>query len=452
MASPTTPDLLIARLGSGVASSSELEHALRQSQSQVSRTLRKLTAEEKVLRMGARRGARYGLRRAVADIGSQWPLRRIDADGAIHDLGSLHALAADQYFFEPAKQARFAGGGLSNGLPYFLQDQRPAGFLGRAVPRRYPELNLPQRTVDWTDDHYLRYLTRQGSDAIGDLILGNEAFDRYLADKPSASPLPVSRRNNHYPQLAQDVMQGGLPGSSAHGEHPKFTAVLQQRSGPCHMLVKFSPPMKTPTGQRWADLLIAEYHAHRALRDAGIDACLSEALVIEDRVYLQVERFDRSGLHGRIGVTSLWAIDTAFYGQLDNWTDAAARLHRDRRIDTPTLERIQLLATFGALIANTDRHFGNLTFYDRYDGRLQLAPVYDMLPMLFAPEHDQIVARTFTPQRATSSTLRVWPRACELAQQYWEALSDDTRISSAFRSIAAASLKALRELARSSTG
>ncbi|HEX2493951.1 MAG TPA: nucleotide disphospho-sugar-binding domain-containing protein, partial [Steroidobacter sp.] len=29
-------------------------------------------------------------------------------------------------------------GGISPDLPYYLQDQRPAGFLGRAVPRQYP--------------------------------------------------------------------------------------------------------------------------------------------------------------------------------------------------------------------------------------------------------------------------------------------------------------------------
>jgi len=43
--------------------------------------------------------------------------------------------------------ARRAWGGLTAGLPYFLQDQRPAGFLGRAVPQRYPGFDLPQRVT-----------------------------------------------------------------------------------------------------------------------------------------------------------------------------------------------------------------------------------------------------------------------------------------------------------------
>lgn len=38
------------------------------------------------------------------------------------------------------------------------------------------------------------------------------------------------------------------------------------------------------------------------------------------------------------------------------------------------------------LIANTDRHFGNVTLFDRYEGPFELAPAYDLLPMLFAPQ------------------------------------------------------------------
>ncbi len=41
------------------------------------------------------------------------------------------------------------------------------------------------------------------------------------------------------------------------------------------------------------------------------------------------------------------------------------------------------------LIGNTDRHFGNVTLFDRYEGPFELAPAYDMLPMLFAPQHQQ---------------------------------------------------------------
>src|SRR5581483_9873989 len=121
-----------------------------------------------------------GLLRPIGNIGSQWELRRIDEAGNVHLMGQLHALAAGQYSFSPATRIHFAWGTVTEGIPYFLQDQRPGGFLGRAVPRRYPELGLPQRVIDWTDDHYLQYLTRRGADTVGDLILGDESFNQYV--------------------------------------------------------------------------------------------------------------------------------------------------------------------------------------------------------------------------------------------------------------------------------
>src|SRR5882724_543550 len=125
-------DQLLARLGSGVVSSPQLEQALGVSQSWISRSMRRLVAEGRVVRIGSTRGARYGLRRAIEGTDSSWPLRRVDRAGNIHELGLLYALAADEYYFEASRSALdsgFAWGGVSAGLPYFLQDQRPGGFL-----------------------------------------------------------------------------------------------------------------------------------------------------------------------------------------------------------------------------------------------------------------------------------------------------------------------------------
>jgi serine/threonine protein kinase HipA of HipAB toxin-antitoxin module len=302
--------------------------------------------------------------------------------------------------------------------------------------------------MDWSDDHYLRYLTQRGSDPVGDLLLGDRALDDYLAAVRNRVALRAVERAREYPRLAEEVMEGGLPGSSAHGEHPKFTLLLEEHEQPRDVLVKFSPQVTTPMGQRWADLLIAEHLAHEVLRGAGISATQSRIERFSDRIYLETTRFDRVGREGRLGVTSLHAIDSALYGKLDNWIAAATRLARDRRIDTATVEQVRLLATFGSLIANTDRHFGNLAFFDRYDGEFRLAPVYDMLPMLYAPEHDELVARTFEPQSPTADTLRSYGRARALAEQYWRRCASDERISDGFRGIAAANLATLESMPR----
>ena len=213
--------------------------------------------------------------------------------------------------------------------------------------------------------------------------------------------------------------------------------------------MKFSPLITTAVGQRWSDLLIAEHHAHQVLGSAGVVSCESRIFRFADRTYLEVDRFDREGAQGRVGVTSLLAIDASRYGKLDNWIAAAARLRTDRCIDAQTLAQVRLIATFGELIANSDRHFGNLAFFDRYDGHFQLTPVCDMLPMLFAPQHDQITARVFNPPDPTTETLAAWPQARLLAEDYWRGLAHDSRISDDFRQISAACLATLQAFPRS---
>lgn len=442
---------LIRRLTAGIATSAELEGIADASQSSVARALRNMVADGRVLRMGRARAARYGYRRVVESIGSQWPLRKVNQTGDIEELGLLFSLAADEYYLDtyPGAEARgFARGGLSNGLPYFLQDQRPGGFLGAAVPARYPELNLPQRVADWSDEQYLCYLTLHGSDPVSDLILGDAAFDEYLTSSRHRYRLLLSERASRYPTLADEAMQGTLTGSSAQGEHPKFTVLLEAGSqehvdGSREAIVKFSPSLESAVGRRWGDLLIAEHHAHKVLSHAGIQSCRSQILEAGGRIFLEVERFDRRGVEGRIGVSSFLAIENALIGGSKNWLETATRLRDLKHIDEAALETVRFVATFGALIANTDRHLGNLGCIDLYDGKFILAPIYDMLPMLFSPSHDEIVARVFKPPEPAAATMRVWSKAREAAEGYWRWLTKDARISAEFRKICAACLSTL---------
>ena len=65
--------------------------------------------------------------------------------------------------------------------------------------------------------------------------------------------------------------------------------------------------------------------------------------------------------------------------------------------------QINLLEWFGRCIANIDMHFGNLSFFwSKVEDTvsLNLAPIYDMLPMLYAPEKSEIVERMFRLPRA----------------------------------------------------
>ena len=438
----TTPKAtLLETLAAGPATSADLMSATGLSQPVLSRSMTRLEQQGLTLRMGAARSTRYGLLRKIPRAGSTWPVFQVDELGDVREIGQLSALQPRHYVVKSAKAGLR---GLTDYVPYYLHDQRPGGFIGRSVSRLWPELELPARVIDWSDDHYLVYLTRRGFDTVSDLLVGVETLDRYLAANPARPVVPSLERSVHYPILAEAALAGNLAGSSAHGEHPKFATALECDSTIRHVLVKFSPPRATHVGQRWSDLLLAEHIAHEHLAAHGVDACRSNYFQFGDRAYLEVERFDRIGDSGRRGVVSLLAIDSARYGGLDRWPTSAARLAKDGFISAADLDEIRLREAFAQLIANNDRHFGNLAFFDRYDGSLQNAPVYDMLPMLFAPANEQLVERSFEMPHPTSETLAAWARAQDLAEGYWETICADRRISEEFRTIGEQALTVLR--------
>lgn len=91
------------------------------------------------------------------------------------------------------------------------------------------------------------------------------------------------------------------------------------------------------------------------------------------------------------------------------------------------------------LIANTDRHHGNVSLL-LHQYNWQLAPAYDMLPMFYTPVVGEVVVRNWGSQlpRPNANTLSVWPQAKALALQFWQSAAADARISHEFRAVAKA--------------
>jgi hypothetical protein len=207
---------LLEYLNRGARSAAELGLALGVSQPTVSRLLVPLLLERTVIRLGATRNARYARIRAMPELGaSHWPIYRVDSQGQAALWATLHMLMADQFLVVLHADASSSKQSLAlyDGLPYFLQDQRPAGFMGRNVPQRYPELQLPQRVVDWTDAHYLRYLTQHGWDAVSDLIVGDMALDQFLRNTAIATA--AAERLPHY-AYQDHLLMAKIPSLSPH--------------------------------------------------------------------------------------------------------------------------------------------------------------------------------------------------------------------------------------------
>ena len=441
------PAALTLRLqAQGPATAEEMATAVGVDRSRVSRALTELG--EPIVRLGTTRGTRYALRRAVRGTGHTFPVRRIDAQGRAEEWAEVTALHGGWRvtWANPARVPAWSGhvvglGGWSEGFPFFLSDLRPQGYLGRLIGRTLPSaLGLPPDSRDWSDDDTLIFLQAEGDNLPGDLIAGDQPLQRVQRHQlqTSVSGIPDAERALRYPELAETSVHTGGGGSSVDGDQPKFLTALAGANGCTAVLVKFTDLLSTPTGRRWADLLVAEAHALTILHEHGEAHAVPRMLDAGGRRFFEVARFDRVGAHGRRGVISLRALHDAFPGSdTADWVVRAAALEREGLIAPATLRSIRLRQSFGQLIGNSDMHFGNLAFWQDDTLPFRLAPAYDMLPMLWAPTPgNSAPTPSFTPPLPLPAEIELWRETARWAEDFWQRVSADARVSSEFASIA----------------
>lgn len=415
----------------GPTSAKHLALSLSVSQPTISRMLGR--HRDQVVAVGKARATQYIHRRSIAEVGLRIPVFEVDEVGGSRELAVLQPVGLDRFYVKP--RCSDVDERVHEGLPYFLDGMRPSGFLGRLVPRQHPELGLSSDIRGWSDDHVVRYLAKVGWNAVGNLIVGEEAFERYLASalqpvESIADPdCPV-----RYEQLADDVLAGAPPGSLAAGEQPKFLAT---RSPSRQVLVKFSPPRTNTVGKRVADLLVAECIALETIRTHGHDAARPHLVEGKRRLFLEVERFDRTDL-GRRGVVSLEALDAEFVGLLGRgaWVASVQALCDVGVVPADVFAPVRWLATFGTLIGNTDMHPGNLSFITTGAHVLRLAPSYDMLPMHYAPRQGHLVDNELEPPLPKGVDRGLWDSACRAAVDFWTCLAEHPLTTRSFRKIA----------------
>ena len=435
----------------------ELLARLQVSRATLMRAVQSLGPE--VITRGRARRTAYAARRALRGRNEALPLFRIDRDGRAAEVATLHltypaGCAID--FLEPFEWPldEAMRDGWFEGLPYPLEDMRPQGFLGRNFARHHADLlqvsEDPQR---WSEDDVLYALSLLGADQPGNYIVGEPAYRRWMAQShQEVSALPVGQLESAYLALAEDSMALGVAGSSAGGEFPKFTAYRSLGDTASHVIVKFSGSDPSPGTQRWSDLLVCEHLALAVVAEhLQMAASTSRILQAGGRTFLEVERFDRHGGLGRSPVCSWSALNAAMFGLAGKpWPAGGAALLAQGLIDTDSRAAIQRLWHFGQLIANTDMHDGNLSFRPGLQQPLVLAPVYDMLPMMYAPLRGvELPTRTFAPPLPLPSERDAWRVAATAAMHFWTRASDDARISEAFRPICAHNAQTVRDLCAS---
>ena len=424
------------RQASGVCTSAELQTRLGLSQPTVSRGLSVLVKQGRLLKVGAARSQQYLLPRHIEGVGSLIGIVRIDTQGRVSPFARMVALPGGRFWVNEADGLTQ----IHDGLPWFLDDMRPQGFMGQTFVQNHPELSLPADLRHWNDDHALKAMVLAGDDLPGNLIVGEQALAGYLSGVRQTAV--VQQPEVDYPRLALLAMQGAQPGSSAGGEQPKFSALVNGQA----MLVKFSPSGDAPGDERSRDLLVCEHLALQTLAAAGLPAAESQIVIAGGRVFLQSKRFDRTD-KGRIGMVSLLVYDAQYVGEMDNWSATAQRMAARQLMTSQDAQQLQLLEAYGLLIANTDRHYGNISFLLE-DDDWRLSPTYDMLPMFYAPVKGELVDRDFAARKLqpSSQTLAVWPQAKQLAQQFWQSVAADVRVSDAFKALALANAEVVEKL------
>ncbi|HCE44165.1 MAG TPA: type II toxin-antitoxin system HipA family toxinoxin YjjJ [Lentisphaeria bacterium] len=440
----------------GALTAKELAAALDASQPTISRLLARFKGP-RIHRIGGARATRYALTRNIPALGPVWPIYEIDLEGKSHLIGNLHALEAKQWLLEQESPwSTLRGGEFPYGLfpdfPWFLDDLRPRGFLGRAFARKHSKLlGLSADPRDWMADDVLSALLRYGQNLQGSFIIGQEMLtavqESMLGKQDMLAP---ASRNKAYPSMADAMMAGEWSGSPAAGEQPKFTSCIKDGDFIRHVIVKFNGNSGRPEDIRWADLLVSEHLASCILSEAGIAASKTQLIKGGGRHFLESTRFDRVDAYGRKGLVSLAALDSAFFGNPDtSWTAAAERLQRTGWLGSEDAERLSELWWFGTLMGNTDKHYGNVSLYLGRHRPLSLAPSYDMLPMLYRPNIEgSLPNQPITPPPPPPESMNSWTRASALASNFWASLSGSSDVSSSFRKISRQNLDVIAKYRR----
>lgn len=420
----------------GPATSNEIQAATGMNQAAVSRRIRNLG--DSIIRIKIGRSPHYMLACNAFGGDDRPPLFMVDPHGNNTAIGHLRPLAHGGFYLEklPGLPSVLLGvnrNGLFPGLPFFLYDLAPQGFIGRQIAHKLSvQTGFPNDPKLWSADHVGRYLVSNGDDLPGNLKFGASAHLR-LRRKP------VAHTSDDYPRLAEDAIGGDMTGSSAGGEQPKFTAFCKDRSA--HVIVKFSPKGDDATATRWRDILITEFHAVEAIHAKAFPAAETRLIEADGRFFLESQRFDRTGEYGRLPMISLQYVDAEFTGIGRDWHRVMKALYDIQLVSWQHFWDTAVLWSFGRLIHNTDMHLGNLSL--GIDGDVfRLLPIYDMCSMGFAPKSGELQPYRFDCpalddldmfNRDTAEEIKTAAKA--IARDFWNRVAGDGRISAQFQSL-----------------
>ncbi|AYG47988.1 type II toxin-antitoxin system HipA family toxin (plasmid) [Pseudomonas sp. Leaf58] len=286
------------------------------------------------------------------------------------------------------------------GYPAFVYDIIPAGAAYRSLVKRFGGENTEGLDM-------LFYLFKRCTPSpIGHLRVKEsvehlkagalEAFDQH----------EVVERTNEFLEYAYEAgaALGGATG--AQGEAPKLLmvedaqgklyadAMLPDDQAQHHWLIKFARNKVTETDKA---ILRAEYQYYKAIAQLGLDTVPVARMQLceAEKPSLWMPRFDRRVVNGRverIAMESIYSVcNVKEQGQrMDHEAVlyALAKLWRQNgqgdEIEGLVFEYVRR-DLLNKILGNSDNHGRNSAIF-RTEGRFQLAPIYDLAPMVLDAE------------------------------------------------------------------
>ena len=169
-----------AMLRGGPAKAVTLAEGIRVSQPTISRTIKALGDE--VISVGAARAVFYVLR-DDARAHLQVPVFRVNEDGNVLREGLLVPVRPEGFVL-----LREVNRAHSEGLPWWIADALPQGYMGRAFAKRYGQaLGFSEQLSDWSDAQGLQSISQYGTDLPGDIIIGHAPAEDFI-NSPAPQP------------------------------------------------------------------------------------------------------------------------------------------------------------------------------------------------------------------------------------------------------------------------
>lgn len=310
-------------------------------------------------------------------------------------------------------------------VPAFLYDIAPAGAAKRFLLSRVGA----QKPDNIGTDLFL--LARSTPAPIGHMRIKESVLTEQGRPVVGFARQDVVERDNRFLEYAyeQGAAIGGATG--AGGEAPKLLlaqgrdgllypdAVLEDDQVIQHWFIKFA---RNHGLQRDQDILRSEYHYYKALQVLGIETVAVEGLALEEasKPSLWMHRFDRAvsaqGVQ-RFAVESIYsAAGVTAPGSAMDHLNVVQLLADLWRAVGQGGQLIELVVDYlrrdllNKILGNSDNHGRNTSIIRARDG-LQLAPIYDLAPMVM---DDEGVTRTTK-----------WPGALEVAGDiHWRGVCD----------------------------